>query len=70
MSGVGVYPDGIPAGESPTTEYGGDGTVPLNSALASGSLTISTFNSNKGSHYQLMGAFSNEIEAFLGEACP
>ena len=63
------YPDGIPVGESPTKENGGDGTVPASSAVAD-ALSFSYLAANKGSHYQLMYAFRNEIGSFLSEVCP
>ena len=64
-----IYPNGIPVVESPTTENSGDGTVPVNSAVAS-DLLVSRLAASKGSHFQLMYAFRDEIASFLGEACP
>jgi hypothetical protein len=65
-----VYPDGAPNGNSPTTPYAGDGTVPAISAVLVPGITLNVQLEEKGKHGFLMRAFKDEIETFLNVGCP
>ena len=71
FSGDGIYSDGVPRGESPPTDYGGDGTVSVKSAMfTSYNLPILRQLASRNEHYKLMATFKDEIKTFLDEVCP
>jgi hypothetical protein len=64
-----VYPDGAPNGSPAPETNGGDGTVPLISAYGALGLNVTINVKAKGKHSFLMGAFKDEIAAFLNAGC-